>query len=220
MARKTLVGTALAVLTALGVLTGCGENATHDDTGAAPHTDTTTSSTSGATPAGEHNAADITFLQQMIPHHTEAVEMATLAEGRTTTASVVDLANRIKTAQGPEIEQMTNWLESWGQPTTPPASPSTPGTGHSMPGMDHGTGGSTMPGAMSAEQMSQLEQASGTAFDQQWLSMMVAHHRGAIDMATSELSNGSNAQVKALAQQIIDTQQAEIKEMQALLGQS
>jgi len=214
MTRKTLVGTALAVLTTVGMLAGCGDNSAGHDMGSTPTSDT--SGASGEAPAGEHNAADVTFLQQMIPHHNQAVEMADLVDGRTTTSAVVDLADQIKKAQGPEIDQMTGWLTGWGEPTTSAATPST-GTDHSMPGMDHG---SAMPGMMTDEDMAQLKQASGAAFDQQWLTMMVTHHQGAIDMAKAQLTDGANAEVKALAQQIIDAQEAEISQMQTLLPQS
>lgn len=210
MTRKYLVGAALAVLTTLGVLTACSESAANHDTGTAPD---------ATAPSGEHNDADVAFLQQMIPHHAQAVEMSTLVKDRTTTAPVVDLAGRIEKAQGPEIKKMTDWLESWSESTTPPAAPSASGD-NSMPGMDHGSHGSGMPGMMSEEELAKLEKATGAAFDQQWLSMMVAHHQGAVDMATTEIADGSNAEVKALAQRIVDAQQAEIKEMQGLLGKS
>jgi uncharacterized protein (DUF305 family) len=70
---------------------------------------------------------------------------------------------------------------------------------------------------MTAEEMKQLEGAKGAEFDRMWMQMMIKHHEGAIDMARTELSKGSSAEAKALAQKIIDAQQAEITEMQALV---
>jgi uncharacterized protein (DUF305 family) len=96
------------------------------------------------------------------------------------------------------------------------SSMSMPGTSSSMsmPGM---SGGVT--GGMTNADMQQLAAAKGTQFDSMWLSMMIAHHQGAIDMAKTEIAQGSNAEAKALAQKIIDGQQAEITEMQGLQAQ-
>jgi uncharacterized protein (DUF305 family) len=192
MIRKNLVGVALAVLASAGMLTACA--------------DAESASNPPNTTASEHNAADVSFLQQMIPHHQQAIDMAGLVEGRTTTAAVVDLAGKIEKAQDPEIEQMTAWLKEWGEDTS---------AGHEMPGMDH-----EMPGMMSDEQMAQLEQASGAAFDQLWLTLMIAHHQGAIDMAKTELSDGADGDVKALAKRIVTAQEAEIRQMRDLTAQS
>ncbi len=192
MTSKTLVGTALAVLAAGAVLAGCGGTSTSN------------------TQAAGHNQTDVTFAQQMIPHHQQALDMAKLVSGHTTNAKVTDLAGRIEKAQDPEIQQMTGWLGQWG------AAPTTTGTSD-MPGMG---GGSAMAGMMSDQDMQQLGQAKGAAFDKMWLQMMTQHHQGAIDMAKTELSQGASSDAKTLAQKIIDGQQAEITEMKGLLGQS
>jgi uncharacterized protein (DUF305 family) len=83
--------------------------------------------------------------------------------------------------------------------------------------MDHGASGA-MPGMMSGDQMRQLGQATGAAFDRMFLQMMIAHHQGAVTMAKTERSEGKNPDAQQLAQRIIDAQQREITEMQALLG--
>jgi uncharacterized protein (DUF305 family) len=161
---------------------------------------------SSAQQAG-HNADDVAFAQQMIPHHSQALDMAKLVPSRSTNPKVIDLASRIEKAQDPEIQQMRGWLTGWG---------ATPGTTQeSMPGMDH-----DMPGMMSDADMQKLDQAKGPEFDKMWLDMMIKHHQGAVDMAKTELGKGGNADAKALAQKIIDAQQAEITEMQGLLSQS
>ncbi|NUT49545.1 MAG: DUF305 domain-containing protein [Saccharothrix sp.] len=199
MTRKNLVRTALAVLTTGLLLAGCGNS----DTGAQGHdTGSTTGTTNAAAPDG-HNDADIAFAQGMIPHHQGAIEMAALVQGRTSNAEVLDLASRIEKAQDPEITTMTGWLNSWGAQVHT----------KDMPGMDHGSG---MPG-MSAADMDMLKQAKDARFDKIFLEMMIGHHQGAIDMSNTELEQGSNADAKKLAQQIIDAQQAEITEMQGLV---
>jgi uncharacterized protein (DUF305 family) len=199
MITRTILG---AVLTALALFTtGCG-----DDSGTTGSSHTST----GAIAATPHNDADITFAQQMIPHHEQAVEMAEFADGRTTNPLVLDLAGRVRAAQTPEIQTMTSWLRSWNAP----AADST----ETMPGMDHS--GHAMPGGMTDEQMATLRDTKDAEFDRQWLTMMIVHHQGAIEMAETELTTGENTDAKALAQKIIDAQEAEIREMQPLIPQS
>lgn len=206
MSRTTLVGTALAVLTSAAVLTSCGDAPSPGGHGMGSMSTTTTPAAGGDQATGEHNAADTTFAQQMIAHHSQAVEMAELVSGRTTNPKVVDLAKRIREAQGPEIKMMTGWLRAWGEPTSD--------GGHSMSGMNHG---SRMPGMMTDEDMAALKAAKDADFDRRWLSMMIAHHQGAVEMARTELAQGANPEAKTLAQRIIDAQEAEIREMRALL---
>lgn len=156
------------------------------------------------------NDGDIAFAQLMIPHHQQAVEMADMALAHGVTGDVLSLANQIKAAQGPEIAQMTAWLNAWGAPVEMASS-------NSMDGMD--MGGAMSEGMMSADDMSMLDQASGVDFDTLWMQMMVKHHEGAISMANQVLSTTSNADVKALAEAVVSGQTAEIATMQKLLGQ-
>lgn len=154
-----------------------------------------------------HNAADVAFAQQMIPHHQQALEMAKMVPSRSSDPKVVDLAGRIDRAQDPEIRQMQGWLKAWGVAAT----------SHAMPGGHEMSGDHAMTGMMSDADMKSLDAAKGPAFDRSWLDMMVKHHQGAVEMAKTELAQGSDAGAKALAQKIIEAQQAEIAEMQGLL---
>ncbi|GGM41208.1 hypothetical protein GCM10012275_10270 [Longimycelium tulufanense] len=149
------------------------------------------------------NEADAAFTQQMIPHHEQAVEMAKLVPDRSNNPELLDLAKRVEQAQQPEIEKMTAWLRDWG------AEAPTAAGGHG----DHG-----MAGMMSDSQMTELWKATGTEFDRMWLRMMIEHHKGALEMARTDRERGTNAQAKELAKNIIDGQQAEIDEMNAMLG--
>ncbi|MCI4063938.1 DUF305 domain-containing protein [Micromonospora sp. R77] len=153
-------------------------------------------------------AADVMFAQMMIPHHQQAVEMADLAATRAADPEVKKLAGEIRAAQAPEIATMTGWLGTWGAPV-PAASA---GHGTSMPAMDHG-----MPGMMSDADMAKLTAASGADFDRQFLTMMIAHHEGAITMAQEETAKGANADAKALAERIVTAQQGEIATMKKIL---
>ena len=182
-----------------------------------------------STADGQHNAADLAFAQQMIVHHQGAIEMADLAPSRAASQQVKDLAVRIKAAQGPEIEQMQGWLTTWAaaMPSSTDASSSedTNGMGHSTSGMGSQgqmtSGGATttmsMPGMMSDGDMQQLTAASGTEFDRLFLQQMIVHHQGALEMADTELAQGSNPAALALARSIKTSQTAEITEMQQML---
>lgn len=153
------------------------------------------------------NDADVTFAQEMIPHHLQATEMAELAEGRTTNQEVLDLAAGIIAAQQPEIDTMSGWLESWDEDV--------PSDSGDMEGMDHGSS-SEMPGMMSDEDMSKLEGLSGAAFDDEFLTMMIEHHQGAIEMASTEEADGTYPQAVALAEKIQKDQAAEIQKMEGM----
>ena len=199
--RAVLAG---AATTALLLLSACGGEYT--STGSSGHGSTTTTAPTGsAAPGAVFNDADVAFAQHMIVHHQQAVEMAALADGRAANAQVKALASKIKAAQDPEITAMTGWLTEWGRPTTAPA------------GGGHGSGHESMPGMMSDAEMKKLTGATGAGFDKQFLSMMIAHHEGAITMANEETAKGSNPQAKALAAKIVADQRAEITEMKDLL---
>ena len=144
--------------------------------------------------------ADVTFTQNMIPHHQQAIEMAKLVDTHTERPELHELANSIESSQSQEITQMEGWLHSWGKPATP-------SEGHG------GHGDTEMPGMMSEADMRRLMESTGTEFDLAFVEMMAAHHQGAIDMAKTELKDGSLPEVTRLAQQIIDTQQDEIDQL-------
>ena len=174
-------------------------------------------STSAGTSAGgasasedaAFNNADVTFVQGMIPHHRGALAMAQLADGRAEDQRVLELAGRIEAAQEPEIETMTGWLEDWGEPLPDESDMGMGGTDHG--GMDMG--------GMSEEDMTALENASGAEFDRMFLEMMIEHHRGAVDMAETEIDEGSYPDAVALAEEIVESQTAEIEEMETLLSE-
>ncbi len=172
---------------------------------ASTNTAAATQATSGAPDAAALNAADIEFAQGMIGHHEQAIEMAEIALDPNIGASpeVVDLATRIKGAQDPEVQLMTAWLTAAGEPVVMDSM-----EGHDMSSMD---------GMMTAEQMDAMGAMTGAEFDTMWLTMMIAHHEGAISQSQTVKAKGSNADVLTLADQIIAAQQGEIAEMQALL---
>lgn len=199
-----LVAVVAATVTTGSALGGC----SNTNTATAPPGD----SASSPQGAQAHNQADITFAQGMIPHHAQAIMMSAMAAQRAGSPQVKDLAARIRAAQQPEIDQMTRFLRAWNAPVPDTNSPM-----GGMGQMDHAAGDG-MPGMMSDDQMQQLGQATGEAFDRMFLQMMITHHQGAIAMAETELKDGQNPEARALAQRIIGDQQREITEMQSLLG--
>lgn len=193
-----------ACLGAVLILPGCGGS------GGEPATEVLSSSAAaapGASSAGTsmRNEADVMFAQMMIPHHREAVEMAELASTRSAGAEVKELADNIKAAQQPEIDAMSGWLQEWGEKV--------PAPGEDMSAMGH-----SMPGDMSEADMAALRAASGADFDKQFLTMMIAHHEGAIQMADEHLASGANDAAKTLSRAILTTQQAEIVTMKGMLA--
>jgi uncharacterized protein (DUF305 family) len=206
--NKTIMGTGVAVVAAGLLLAGC--SGTNGNTSG---TSSSAAASSAPAQSAVHNAADVTFAQEMVGHHQQAIDMAKLVPSHSTNTQVKGLASQIENAQGPEIQQMTRWLGQWGA-TSNSAMPSMPGM--SMPSSTPAM--SSMPSMMSDTDMQKLQQASGAEFDKMFLQMMVSHHQGALDMAKTELANGSNVDAKALAQRIIDTQTAQITQMQHMLA--
>ncbi|WP_299039175.1 DUF305 domain-containing protein [uncultured Pseudokineococcus sp.] len=207
--RKTLPALALSATLALA---GCGvgqNGGMGGGAGMSPEAGPAASSSSSSSSQAQHNQADVMFLQMMYPHHAQARQMSQLVQGRTQNPDVLDLADQIEQAQQAEMDQMSALLESFGEPAP---------SADSMQGMDHG-GGHGMGGMMSEQDMAALEQASGTEFDRMWLSMMVEHHAGAIDMARMEVEGGANEEVRQLAADMADAQEAEITTMEDLLAQ-
>ncbi|MGW0813234.1 DUF305 domain-containing protein [Streptomyces viridiviolaceus] len=187
------------------VLAACGGDGNGDGSaGHGSHNATASPSASASASQGQHNAADVAFAKGMIPHHRQAVEMAGLAPGRAQSAEVKKLAADIKKAQDPEIRTLSGWLTSWGEEV-----PAEGAMDHSM----HGTGG-----MMTDEEMTELENASGKAFDTAFMELMIKHHEGAVEMAKTEQADGAHGPATKLAGEIITTQSAEIERMNELLG--
>jgi uncharacterized protein (DUF305 family) len=204
-----------ATITTALLLTACGgadePAATGTPNNPAPAASTAAPSAASAAAtagSGAFNDADVTLVTGMIPHHQQAVQMSELAETRAANAQVKAVAVKVKAAQGPEITQMTQMLKTWGKPV--PTADTHGGGGH---------GSKSMPGMMSDTDMKRLKAASGAAFDKMFLDMMIDHHEGAVEMAKQQQQAGADPQVKALADTIVTTQNAEITQMKQLLSQ-
>ena len=153
--RFGLIAAAAAAATL--ALSGC--TSTGGETQASAATSTPAATTSATVDAQAHNDADVAFATGMIPHHQQAIEMSDmLLAKQDVDPQVVSLANDIKAAQGPEIEQMQGWLTQWGTAMTP--SPTSAMPGHDMPGHDM-TGMSGGQGMMSASRYDGAAERTG-----------------------------------------------------------
>ena len=145
------------------------------------------------------SSSDAMFLQMMIPHHEQAIVMSDLALKISKNKELLALAAQIKAAQNPEIVQMKKWLSDDGLGEDP---------GHSMGGMG---------GMLSEEDLTDLSNSSGTSFDKKFISGMIEHHIGAVNMV--KMIEGSKvASLRAFADSIVKTQSSEIELMRNLLA--
>lgn len=160
----------------------------------------------------DFNDADVDYAANMIVHHEQAIEMSDLLLDKTDIdPEVTELAEDIKEAQGPEIEQMTAWLEAWGQEDAGSG-------GHE--GMDHDDmhdDGMGHDGMMSEEDIAELENADGTDASRLFLEQMIIHHEGAVVMAEQHLEEGQSPEALNLSEHVIADQSDEIEEMEQIL---
>jgi uncharacterized protein (DUF305 family) len=174
---------------------------------------------SAGTPYHGPTDADTAFMQGMIMHHSQAVEMVALLRTRGFSKELQAMGNRISISQTDEIKYMKQWLEDRGKPTSMPMD-------HDMSGMDmkdmKGMDLSMpmMPGMLSPQQMKELAAAKGRAFDHLFLTGMIQHHTGALTMVAELYATPGAGQDPVLfdfATDIDNTQRAEIRIMQAML---
>jgi uncharacterized protein (DUF305 family) len=160
-----------------------------------------------ALPHAAHTGADVTFMQEMIGHHSQAIEMVELLKTRTRRQDMQLLGKRIDLSQADEIRMMHDWLRARGQPI-PDA--------HAH----HRPGAKLMPGMLTAEEMARLEKATGPAFDTLFLTLMIKHHNGALAMVEALLQTPGAAQeseIFAFTTDIVADQRMEIERMAAML---
>lgn len=209
MRRSTIIGALLAGGLALA---GCTPSEEPSNVPPAPGTPPppTAAAASGheGSPGaeGEHTGTDKEFAQHMLAHHEQALELAKLATQNGQRPEVKDLAARIEQAQAPEVAQIRAWMSH------------TQGQGSGSAPEDQEPGEQQDMGMQSPQTMQALRQAQGAEFDRQWTQAMLDHHEGALQMARTELEEGSAQEMRDLAEKIIATQQAEIDELKKLQG--
>ena len=156
--------------------------------------------------------ADARFMQGMIMHHAQAVEMTALIESLTVNKDLQSLGARISSSQSDEIKFMKRWLEARGEPISPMMP--------EMPGMDMSSHSMLMPGMLTAKQMEALKKAKGEDFDHLFLTGMIQHHNGALIMVKDlfdAAGAGQDAELFNFATDVDSGQRAEIRIMQTML---
>jgi uncharacterized protein (DUF305 family) len=183
----------LIPLIALLGLPACRKN---EESHSHPATTTTVQTTQSSAP--QSNAPyDLQFLDTMTKHHQGAIDMSRMASGKIRHAELAKLAAAIPVDQQKEIEQMRTWRDQWypGAPVS---------DNLAMPGMA---------GSMSMDMNHMQTMQAGPAYDAMFIDMMIPHHEGAVAMSRDALTKAEHAEVRALAQRIIDAQNAEIERM-------
>jgi uncharacterized protein (DUF305 family) len=153
-----------------------------------------------------HTPAEIQFMQGMIGHHAQALEMTALIPSRTSLKDMLLLGKRIEISQADEIQMMTGWLEARGLPA-PDA--------HA-----HHQGAGLMPGMLSTAEMDRLREAKGAEFDRLFLEFMIKHHEGAVTMVENLFAAagaGQQSDIFAFATDVDTDQRMEIDRMDAML---
>jgi uncharacterized protein (DUF305 family) len=185
-------------------------------------TKTLPASTTGVLPAA--SPKDVEFMQGMIMHHAQAVEMTALIEARTENKELRLLGARISHSQAEEIKFMERWLAARGKPISMPLPTSSMSgmPGMNMPGMDMSKHEMLMPGMLTAKQMQALRAAKGKEFDRLFLEGMIQHHGGALTMVKDLFDTagaGQDAVLFDFTTDIDSGQRAEIRIMQGMLGE-
>jgi uncharacterized protein (DUF305 family) len=180
---------ALVAVAAVLLVAGCGTRPDDQPTSAA--------SARPAQPAA-FNATDVMFLQMMVPHHAQGIEIVKLGATRASRPEVRELTTAIEVTQRDEIGQMSGWLTAWRQPAT------------AAPEAHAAHGG--LPGTTDAE-IAAVRDSRGRAFDRAFLNLLLAHQRDAVKMADAEISGGVNLHAKAFAERVVASRSGQIKQM-------
>jgi len=146
-----------------------------------------------------YTGADVMFLQMMIPHHQQAIDISNIALKTSKDSELLALANAIIKAQTAEIVQMQSWLNDANV---------NPGMGHSMEGMG---------GMLTESELSTLNSLSGSKFDAYWLRGMITHHKGALHMVTM-IRDSNRPEFRNFGKEIVSVQTVEIEQMEKMLS--
>lgn len=153
----------------------------------------------------EKNDADVEFATMMVPHHEQAVRLIGYVKGRTENPELLALADRMREEQSAEIAVFKAWLEQRGE--------------SELTGDDLAEHVKHMAGSISEKQFTELQAASGTAFDKIFYTLMIAHHKGAMEMADNTLGYGVNPDMHKMAADVNTSQNAQVRTMEVLLSE-
>ena len=168
-------------------------------------------------------SVDVGFSRDMREHHAQAVEMSVLVREATDDPEVRGLALDILLTQQQQVGQMYGWLAAWGVPQASSSRPMGWMSSDGMAAQDHGSmsmenaGPARMPGMASDAQLAEFARAQGERAERIYLQLMIPHHRAGVTMAEYTSERATEAQVRRLAQSIVDSQTAEIKVLTSML---
>lgn len=203
MRTSLIIGTLMAAGLAL---TGCSSSEVPSPQPPAPGTPPPPSAIAPAkAQEAKPENVDVRFAQQMIAHHEVEEQLVSVAETNTGKQGILELAERIKREHPPTIERVKRWLLEDKQ-MEPEAVPEEVGPGE----------GPYMPSVGSAEQLSQLKEAQQGQFAPLWLKAMITHHHKAMRIAHTELAEGTNPEMRAVAQQVVKTRKSELETLKSL----
>lgn len=203
-AARVVAATAAAAVLALGAAgcggddpgTGMGDGGMGMGSGPSERSERSEPSGPAVEVSERHDEDDVTFAQEMIPHHAQALRMVEMVERHGASDELADLAAQMETAQEREIGLMEQMLETWGEDL-----PDSGLMGHGMSGMD-------------GEALERLEDVRPDDFDSMWALMMIEHHEDAVEMSEVELDEGVNPEAHQLARDIIEAQTREIAQLE------
>lgn len=188
----------VAALTAVALaLAGCGTDKAATEQ---------TTKVSAAVQAGDkHNDTDVMYLQMMVAHHEQGLEMVGIAEKSATKPELLTLVKAVDVTQADEVTLMKSWLEGWSKPTTVDHAPNA----HA----DHGGLPATGP-----EEMKALRDAKGSEFESTFINLFVAHQHNAVEMANMERTGGANTEAKALAERVRQSRTDQVRQLLTMLN--
>lgn len=181
------------VATAAAVLSACGTQATDASSPAGSGT-----SQSASQGSASWNKTDVAFVQMMIPDHQMVAKMDALAAQNAASSKLKTLAAQMQDGQAQTADKLQGWLQAWGQTAS-----------GQMAGM-------TMPGAMTQKDMDMLKSMKGMNFDMMFAQMMIKHHEGSVQMARDEQAKGASQEAKAMAADMVTTQEKQITQLRSI----
>ena len=202
MPSRSVCRVVVLMLIFITTMTSCGHSATDSH---ARHGEP--SSAQVGQPAA-HNAADVAFARNMLPHHQQGVELAAMVSARTANPDLRVIAAHIGADQQAEIQTLNLLLAQWHEQAHPD------GGGHA------GDEGMPMMGMVDQATINQLQSLDGAAFDTLWAKSMISHHQGAVMMAQDEIAHGQSVDAVHVAALIVEAQQREIAAMTHLISAS
>ncbi|WP_130513010.1 DUF305 domain-containing protein [Krasilnikovia cinnamomea] len=166
----------------------------------------TTGSATTVRADGPHNDTDVMFLQMMVAHGKQGVELAQLAGARAQREEVRTLAAAVAATQTDEVSMMTSWLRGWSKPVAVDTDPAAHANHGGLP-------------ATGPEQIAALKKASKSEFDGRLLNLFIGHQHNAVEMATKEAADGANAETKEFARRVVESRTGQIQQMLTLLNE-